>query len=102
MREVIISEREEGQRLDRYLEKYMPDAPKSFFYKMMRKKNIVLNGKKVSGSERIQTGDQIKLFLADETIEGFRSGRRVGTCEILPAIFDRITERKGRELLCEK
>ena len=53
MREVIISEREEGQRLDRYLEKYMPDAPKSFFYKMMRKKNIVLNGKKVSGSERI-------------------------------------------------
>ena len=76
MREVIISEREEGQRLDRYLEKYMPDAPKSFFYKMMRKKNIVLNGKKVSGSERIQTGDQIKLFLADETIEGFRSGKK--------------------------
>lgn len=76
MREVIISEREEGQRLERYLEKYMPDAPKSFFYKMMRKKNIVLNGKKVSGSERIQTGDQIKLFLADETIEGFRSGKK--------------------------
>ena len=76
MREVIISEREEGQRLDRYLEKYMPDAPKSFFYKMMRKKNIVLNGKKMSGSERIQTGDQIKLFLADETIEGFRSGKK--------------------------
>ena len=76
MREVIISEREQGQRLDRYLEKYMPDAPKSFFYKMMRKKNIVLNGKKVSGSERIQTGDQIKLFLADETIEGFRSGKK--------------------------
>ena len=76
MREVIISEREEGQRLDRYLEKYMPDAPKSFFYKMMRKKNTVLNGKKVSGSERIQTGDQIKLFLADETIEGFRSGKK--------------------------
>ena len=76
MREVIISEREEGQRLDRYLEKYMPDAPKSFFYKKMRKKNIVLNGKKVSGSERIQTGDQIKLFLADETIEGFRSGKK--------------------------
>lgn len=76
MREVIISEREEGQRLDRYLEKYMPDAPKSFFYKMMRKKNIVLNGKKVSGSERIQTGDQIKLFLADETIDGFRSGMK--------------------------
>ena len=40
---------------------------------MMRKKNIVLNGKKVSG-RAVQTGDQIKLFLADETIDGFRSG----------------------------
>ena len=82
MREVIISEREEGQRLDRYLEKYMPDAPKSFFYKMMRKKNIVLNGKKVSGSERIQTGDQIKVFLADETIEGFRSGKKARAVDL--------------------
>ena len=71
MREVIISEREEGQRLDRYLEKYMPDAPKSFFYKMMRKKNIVLNGKKCDGSEKLAEGDEIKLFLADETIEKF-------------------------------
>ena len=59
MREVIISEREEGQRLDRYLEKYMPDAPKSFFYKMMRKKNIVLNGKKVSGSDSDWRSDKI-------------------------------------------
>ena len=30
----------------------------------------------MSGSERIQTGDQIKLFLADETIDGFRSGKK--------------------------
>ena len=77
MREVIISEREEGQRLDRYLEKYMPDAPKSFFIKDdAQEKYSKLNGKKVSGSERIQTGDQIKLFLADETIDGFRSGKK--------------------------
>lgn len=73
MREIKITGRESGQRLDRYLEKYMPDAPKSFFYKMLRKKNIVLNGKKSTGKERIEEGDSIKLFLADETIENFRS-----------------------------
>ena len=71
MREVIISEREEGQRLDRYLEKYMPNAPKSFFYKMMRKKNITLNGKKCTGAEKLEQGDLVRLFLADETIEKF-------------------------------
>ena len=38
MREISVSPVDEGQRLDKYLPKYMPEAPKSFFYKMMRKK----------------------------------------------------------------
>lgn len=71
MREIIISDREEGQRLDKFLGKYMNQAPVGFFYKMMRKKNIVLNGKKASGGERLRQGDKIKLFLSDETIDKF-------------------------------
>lgn len=39
----------------------------------MRKKNIVLNGKKASGDEKLQIGDCVKLFLAEETIEKFSS-----------------------------
>lgn len=72
MREISISPVDEGQRLDKYLARYMPEAPKSFFYKMMRKKNIVLNGKKAAGMEKLCSGDKIKLFLADDTIEKFR------------------------------
>lgn len=72
MKEISISPVDEGQRLDKYLAKYMPEAPKSFFYKMMRKKNIVLNGKKAAGMEKLCNGDIIKLFLADDTIEKFR------------------------------
>ena len=49
----------------------MDRAPTGFFYKMMRKKNIVLNGKKASGGEKLHAGDQIKLFLSQETIEKF-------------------------------
>ena len=82
MREFVITPNEANQRMDKYLGKLLKEAPKSFFYKMMRKKNIVLNGKKVSGSERIQTGDQIKLFLADETIEGFRSGKKARAVDL--------------------
>lgn len=37
----------------------------------MRKKNIVLNGKKVTGNEQIKEGDSIKLFLSEDTIEKF-------------------------------
>lgn len=47
MKEFIINENEAGQRFDKYLAKLLREAPKSFFYKMMRKKNITLNGKTV-------------------------------------------------------
>ena len=40
MKEFIIEENEAGQRFDKYLAKLLREAPKSFFYKMLRKKNI--------------------------------------------------------------
>ena len=36
MREISITSVDEGQRLDKYLAKFMPEAPKSFFYKVWR------------------------------------------------------------------
>lgn len=66
-----ITSREAGQRLDKFLLKFLNQAPQSFIYKMLRKKNIVLNNKKADGSEKISERDQIKLFLSDETITKF-------------------------------
>ncbi len=71
MREIKITEKEAGQRLDRYLQKYLPLAPKSFFYKMLRKKNITCNGKKAEGSQKLEEGDVLKLFFAEETLDSF-------------------------------
>lgn len=77
MRQLSVGPNEAGQRLDKLLAKYLGQAPKSFLYKMMRKKNIVLNGKKCEGSERLKEGDEIWLFLSDETIENFSSPSRL-------------------------
>ena len=71
MKEFIIEENEAGQRFDKYLAKLLREAPKSFFYKMLRKKNITLNGKKATGNEKLLKGDTIKLFLSDETFDKF-------------------------------
>lgn len=71
MREIEINKNEAGQRLDKLLGKYMNKAPKSFIYKMLRKKNITLNKKKADGSEKLEINDKVQLFLADETIEKF-------------------------------
>lgn len=71
MIELKISKKDCGGRLDKFLFKYLKEAPSSFLYKMLRKKNIVLNGKKASGSELLKEEDRIKLFLSDETILKF-------------------------------
>ena len=71
MKLLVIESQEAGQRLDKYLGRYLAQAPKSFLYKMMRKKNITLNGKKCEGSEKLAAGDEIKLFFSDETLEKF-------------------------------
>ena len=66
MRELNITTREEGQRLDKILSKYLNKAPKSFVYKMLRKKNIKLNGKKATGNEKLSQGDQVCIYLAED------------------------------------
>lgn len=71
MKEFIIQKNEENQRFDKYLKKLLPNATTSFLYKMMRKKNIVINKKKVEGNEKLKAGDVVSIFLSDETFEKF-------------------------------
>ena len=71
MRTITVGKNEEGQRLDRILIRLLPNAGKGFIFKMLRKKNIVLNGKKAEGSERLKPGDEIKLFFSEESFEKF-------------------------------
>ena len=88
MQEIIVSANEAGQRFDKLLAKYLNEAPKSFIYKMLRKKNIVLNGKKATGNEKLAVGDSVKLFLADETIEKFSKLIVVKTKAKLDVIYE--------------
>ncbi len=88
MQEIIVSVNEAGQRFDKLLAKYLNEAPKSFIYKMLRKKNIVLNGKKATGNEKLAVGDSVKIFLADETIAKFSRQEIVRTEAKLDIIYE--------------
>ena len=71
MKQFTISPNESGQRFDKYLKKLLSNASGSFVYKMLRKKNITLNDHKADGTEKLNAGDLVKLFLSDETFEKF-------------------------------
>lgn len=71
MKEFIITHNESGQRADKYLSRILPGASKSFLYKMIRKKNIDLNGHKLEGNEILQENDSLKVWFSDETFQKF-------------------------------
>ena len=103
MKEFQITENEAGQRFDKYLAKLLRNAPKSFFYKMLRKKNITLNGRKATGNEKLNTGDQIRLFLSDETFSKFsqqeQTARAVTDLDIIYEDKNIVVVNKPRGLL---
>lgn len=78
MQQVTIDPGQAGQRLDKYLRRLLPNAPDSFLYKMLRKKNITLNGKKAEGREILQDGDEVRLYFSDDTYGKF-AGNSVKT-----------------------
>lgn len=77
MKEIRITKNEENQRLDKFLLKYMNKASKGFLYKMLRKKRIKYNGGRAEGSELLQAGDTLQLYLAEETIQSFMEEKTV-------------------------
>ena len=75
MKEYVIREEENGRRMDQVLSKLFPKAKASFFHKMLRKKNIVLNGKKADASVRVKADDIIKMFLSEDTCAKFSADK---------------------------
>lgn len=71
MKEYTVTSAESGQKCIKYCEKILPKAGTGFLHKMLRKKNITLNGKKADGSERLADGDVIRFFFSDETFAIF-------------------------------
>ncbi len=75
MQVFTVGKNENDMRLDKLIERIIPLAGKSFMYKMLRKKNIVLNDRKAEGSERVSVGDKITFYFSDETFEKFKGSR---------------------------
>ncbi len=87
MREIIIDKNESEQRLDRFLKKYLAEAPQGFVYKMIRKKNIKVNDAKAQPETTIYEGDKIQLYLSEETIDKFIAKKEEIKSKLVPNII---------------
>ncbi len=71
MQKYSISLSDSDQTLIKYLTRILPAAPQGLLFKQLRKKNIILNGQKASGREKLKSGDEISVFFSDDTIAKF-------------------------------
>jgi 23S rRNA pseudouridine955/2504/2580 synthase len=102
VRTEIISEAEAGRRLESYLHRFLPQAGKPFIYKMLRKKNIVLNGKRAQGRERVRAGDEVTYYLAAETIAKFQKGKTAATADYSAAFREIIVFENEHVIIVDK
>ncbi len=101
MRDLPIGPLDAGQRLDKYLLRCFKEADNGFLYRMLRKKNITLNGRKASGSEKLTEGDVVNVFFSDETFEKFH-GRQEAARPLKEAARPDIVYEDAHVLLVSK
>ena len=70
MLKITIEENDAGQRLDRFLRKYLRKAPLSSIYRIIRK-DAKVNGRRVKEDRILHCGDELILYLSEEQVAGF-------------------------------
>lgn len=88
MHNYIINENDSGQRIDKFIQKALPGLPISMMYKLIRKKDIRLNGKRCEVSTRLNTGDTVSVYVHEK----FAAPARDASFTAAPAEIDIIYE----------
>ncbi len=68
MKEIVIAENDAGQRLDRFLKKYLAQAPLSAIYKAVRK-DVKVDGTRRKEDYQLQAGEVLQLYVSDAQLE---------------------------------
>jgi 23S rRNA pseudouridine955/2504/2580 synthase len=61
VRQVEVGERGEGQRLDNFLAKILADVPRSHLFRVIRKGEVRVNGKRAKPDTRLQASDVVRV-----------------------------------------
>jgi 23S rRNA pseudouridine955/2504/2580 synthase len=61
VRSLTMGEEEAGQRVDRVLARLLPGVPHTRLFRLLRRGEVRVNGKRVSGETRITAGDVLRV-----------------------------------------
>lgn len=70
MVKLIIEKNDGNQRLDRFLKKYLANAPLSHIYKLIRK-DLKVNGKRAKVETMLTEGDELTFYISQEQLDEY-------------------------------
>ncbi|MFA5763159.1 MAG: RluA family pseudouridine synthase, partial [Bacilli bacterium] len=87
MIEIKITSQEANQRVDKYVRKYLNNAPLNFIYRLFRKKDIKIDGHWVDISYILKADDLLRIYITDEQIIELSKPREIKQTMIVDAII---------------
>jgi 23S rRNA pseudouridine955/2504/2580 synthase len=61
VQQVTVGERGDGQRLDNFLSRILKDVPKTHIFRVIRKGEVRVNGKRAKPDQRLQASDIVRV-----------------------------------------
>ena len=74
---LLVTSKDANQRVDKYLKKYLNEAPLSFIYKLFRKKDVKINKHWVKENYILQEGDELSIYVTDEQLKEFNKPKQI-------------------------
>lgn len=90
-----------GQRLDRFVRKYLPGAPLGAIFKMLRTGKIKVNAKKKDQTYKLEIWDEVSFWLTDIEMEGFVADTKRKSDDATIKIWEKQKEIVDLDILYE-
>ena len=69
MKKLIVDKKYNGKKLNKFLFDNIPTLTSNLYYKTLRKKDIKINGKRVSENINVIENDKILVYISDELLK---------------------------------
>jgi 23S rRNA pseudouridine955/2504/2580 synthase len=89
MKQITITAQTANQRADKFIRKWLKEAPLSFIYHLFRKKDVKVNGKRITIQYILQINDVMQVYVTDQQLQDFTVHRRYQKKTLqLPIVYE--------------
>lgn len=102
VRYLDVADEEAGQRLDKYLARHLGGVPVTRIFRLIRKGEVRVNGRRAGPEVRLATGDRVRVPPLRVQAEGAGPPTRTPSTELLETVRRSIIHEDERLLVLDK